>query len=251
MESDSLTAHSARAGAAFLAFLLIPACAAGPRLGTDEGRAAVVWQSEARERSETPGRQTEKDAERDLLAAARAAERNGSENLALADTLYRLAILRRQQGDTADAAQLYRRALEIREREQGPNHPDVALVLNNLAVLEAGQGNYAAAQPLLERALNIRQAAFGADHVLTAQSLSNLGLLDAARGDASAAERLYQRAIAILEKTDAPDKGELDRVLDNYAALLRDTGRDAEAEALEARARVVRAANGTPPDRTR
>jgi len=246
MRLTSVTDSSAHAAALF-AVLLTFGCATQPQLGKDEGRVAVVWQNEGRDSSGAPAVSAEKETERGLLAELRKEERKGTEDLALAGTLYRLAILRRQQGEFAEAEQLYRRALEIREREQGPNHPDVALVLNNLAALEAARGNYDAAQPLLERALAIRQTALGEDDVLTAESLNNLALLHAALGDAAAAEPLYRRALSILEKTGTARGDELARVLDNYAALLHETGRDTDAEALEARARVMRAAAGRQP----
>jgi tetratricopeptide (TPR) repeat protein len=240
--------YSSAHAAAVVAALLTFGCATPPHLGKDEGRVAVVWQNENRDSSAaraTPA-SAGKDTERGLLAELREEERKGGEDLALAGTLYRLAILRRQQGEFAEAEQLYRRALEIRERVQGPNHPDVAMVLNNLAALEVAQGSYDVARPLLERALAIRQTALGDDNVLTAESLSNLALLQAAQGDAAAAEPLYRRALSILEKTNTPCPDELTRVLDNYAALLHETGRDVDAEALEARARVLRAAGEEP-----
>jgi tetratricopeptide (TPR) repeat protein len=211
------------------------------------GRPAVTWRSEDHGSSPTPDVAAGQDTERGLLAELHDAEQRGISDLATAHTLYDLAILRRQQGALVEAEQLYRRALAIREREQGPNHPDVAVILNNLAGLEAAQGNYDAAQPLLERALTIRQTALGNEHGLTAQSLNNLALLYAAQDNAAAAEPLYQRALAILEKTDEPAEGELERVLDNYAALLHDTGRDTEAAALEARARMLHAGDRSAP----
>jgi len=225
------------------------------------GRPAVTWQSEDTGRAGTRDGRAEKDAEQELLADLREAERKGRNDLQVARTLYNLAILRRQQGEFTEAERLYRRALEIREREQGPDHPDVAVVLNNLAGLEAAQGHYDAAGPLLERALTIRQATLGDTHVLTAQSLNNLALLYAAQGNAAAAEPLYQRALSILEtaaehaeigaRKDGPQGEGLDRVLDNYAALLHETGRDAEADQFETRARVIRAAKETHPDSAR
>ncbi len=226
--------------AVFLVLLPAAGCVRSPQLGKDEGRAAITWETEPLTLGAAPAVSAATNSERELLAEVRSAETGGGEDLALASALYRLGILRRQQGKFPEAERLYRRALAIRERQQGPNHPDVAVVLNNLAALEAAEGDEAAAQPLLERALTIRQTAFGDEHVLTAQSLNNLALLYAAQGNTAAAEPLYQHALAILEK--APS-AELKRVLDNYAALLRDNGRDTEAEALEARARVMRAAD--------
>jgi tetratricopeptide (TPR) repeat protein len=256
---------------ALAVFMLAAGCATTqPELGMEApGRPAVTWHSENQAASPSPDAGAPTTTERELLAELHDAEKPGSNQLALADTLYNLAILRRQQGALVEAEQLYRRALAIRERELGANHPDVAVILNNLAVLEAAEGSYDDAQPLFERALAIRQSALGDAHVLTAQSLNNLGLLYAAQGDSAAAEPLYQHALAILEKTDvaatghpqthgaytvAPSRGdpqgdELARVLDNYAALLHDTGRDAEAAELEARARTLHGGEATDPPR--
>jgi tetratricopeptide (TPR) repeat protein len=232
----------------FAGLLLVAGCAAHTEFGMESpGRPAITWQGETPEASPTPNAQAQKKAEGALLAELHDAEQQGTDELALASTLYNLAILRRQQGRLDEAGQLYRRGLEIRERKQGPNHPDVATILNNLAALEAARGRYDAAQPLLERALTIRSTGLGDEHILTAESMNNLALLYAAQGNATAAEPLYQRAIAVLEKAGGSGTGELDRVLDNYAALLYDTGRDTKAQAIEARARVIRAVPGPSP----
>lgn len=243
MPSSPGTRFSAGAAAGLAALLWATGCITQPHVGMETpGRPEVTWHHETNNLPAEPDVKTDPDTERQLLAELQAGERGGAQDLGFAVTLYNLAILRRRQGRVDEAAQLYHRALEIREREEGPNHPEVATTLNNLAGLEAARGNYDAAQPLLERALAIRETALGPEHPLTAQSLNNLALLYAARGNAAAAEPLYQRALAIFEKAGTPPRGELRRVLDNYAALLRDSGRDAEAEQLEARARMLRAA---------
>jgi hypothetical protein len=56
------------------------------------------------------------------------------------------------------------RALAIREKAMGPEHPDVAQSLNNLAGLYQAQGQYAKAEPLHQRALAIREKVFGSEH---------------------------------------------------------------------------------------
>ena len=48
-----------------------------------------------------------------------------------------------------------KRALNIREKVLGPNHPDVAKQLNNLALLCQNQGRYAEVEEYYERALEI------------------------------------------------------------------------------------------------
>jgi tetratricopeptide (TPR) repeat protein len=235
--------------AARVALALVAAACAGcvtkPRVATeaDSGRPALTWTHEGSNASPASRPDADQEIEQRLRADEREAEHT-SDDVALAASLYNLAILRREQGKLPEAEGLYRRSLEIRERVEGADHPDVATTLNNLAGLKAAQGDYDAAQPLLERALAIRQAALGDEHTLTAESLSNLALLYAARGNAAAAEPLYQRALSILEKPggEAERRDDLGRVLDNYAALLYETGRDGQAVEIEERARILRAA---------
>ena len=69
---------------------------------------------------------------------------------------------------------LYKRALAIREKALGPDHPDVAKSLNNLAGLYREQGRYADAEPLFKRSLAIYEKALGPDHPDVATSLNNL-----------------------------------------------------------------------------
>ena len=50
------------------------------------------------------------------------------------------------------------RALVIREKGLGPEHPDTASTLNNLAVLYHDQGKYEEAESLHQRTLIIRDS---------------------------------------------------------------------------------------------
>jgi hypothetical protein len=50
-------------------------------------------------------------------------------------------MLLRDQGDFAGAEPLYARALAIREKAFGPEHPDTAASLNNLAGLLYARGD--------------------------------------------------------------------------------------------------------------
>ena len=81
------------------------------------------------------------------------------------------------QGNYAAAEPLYRRALAIREKALGPDHPDVATSLNNLALLLQKKGNYAAAEPLCRRALAIYEKALGTNHPDTITIRNNLNSL--------------------------------------------------------------------------
>ncbi len=82
----------------------------------------------------------------------------------MATNLNNLAILLRHQGEMAAARPLFARALAIRERVLGPDHPDTATSLDTLALLLQDQGELAAARSLFERALAIRERVLGPGH---------------------------------------------------------------------------------------
>ncbi|MCS6880196.1 MAG: tetratricopeptide repeat protein [Oscillochloridaceae bacterium] len=83
----------------------------------------------------------------------------------------------RSAGNYAAARPLYERALAIRERALGPDHPDTAQSLHNLAELFRVQGNYAAAEQLMIRALRIYEARLGPDHPDTQRARRNLAAI--------------------------------------------------------------------------
>jgi tetratricopeptide (TPR) repeat protein len=85
-------------------------------------------------------------------------------------------------GELAEARLLFERALAIREKGVGPDHPDTAMSLNNLARLLRDQGDLAAARPLQERALAIFENVFGPEHPNTAKCLVNFAHLLQAQG---------------------------------------------------------------------
>ncbi|NJO61976.1 MAG: tetratricopeptide repeat protein, partial [Richelia sp. RM2_1_2] len=62
-----------------------------------------------------------------------------------------------QEGKYAEAIPLAEKALAIREKVLGKEHPDVATSLNNLAGLYESQGNYSSSEPLYLRSLAIRE----------------------------------------------------------------------------------------------
>jgi tetratricopeptide (TPR) repeat protein len=143
-------------------------------------------------------------------------------------------------GALAAARPYYERALAIREKVLGPDHPDTAVSLNNLGNLLQAMGKLAAARPYYERALAIREKALGPDHHDTAQSLNNLGGLLQAMGELAAARPYYEGALAIREKALGPDHPDTAVSLNNLGALLASIGELAAARPYYERALAIR-----------
>ena len=92
-----------------------------------------------------------------------------------------LAWVRRYQSRYADAELLYKRSLAVCKKGLGPDHPDLAVLLNNLADLYRAQGRYAdALAPVLRKIGNKRASAWMLSHPLPPRfDTQNNGLMAA------------------------------------------------------------------------
>jgi tetratricopeptide (TPR) repeat protein len=173
------------------------------------------------------------------LACASLIEAHGFESKEAARLLNQAGCYLHQRARFSEAKPLLQRALVIKEKTLGPDHPSVADSLNNLAALYEDQGKYAEAELLYQRALAIREKALGPDHPDVASSLNNLGSLYRAQGEDAQADPLYQRALAIRERALGPEHPDVANSLNNLAALYRRQGRYEEAEPLLQRSLAV------------
>ena len=73
------------------------------------------------------------------------------------------------------------KALAIREKKLGPEHPDVAADAAALAAILDGQGKREEAEALFRRALNVFERIYGPHHYEVAVNLNNLGALHQAK----------------------------------------------------------------------
>jgi len=158
-----------------------------------------------------------------------------------------LAALAEAQSHTAPPfVDLYREALERRQKQFGPAHPKVAESLTNLALLLQNSGDSVSAEPLLRRALTIDEKAFGAQDARLATDLVHLGAVLEARRHPRAAEPVYRRALALKEQALGRDHSDVAEIAVKLAAALETAGnnRSANSESPKSR-RLSHAANAT------
>jgi tetratricopeptide (TPR) repeat protein len=132
-------------------------------------------------------------------------------------------------------------ALTTFEREYGPDHPDVANILNNLAGIYADQGDYTEAARLAQRSVTIMEQTTGSPdlELLRIQSLRSLAGVYRAQGCYAESESLYQRALASAEDALGTDHLETAACLNDLAVLYKYTGQFATAARLYRRALAV------------
>jgi tetratricopeptide (TPR) repeat protein len=174
------------------------------------------------------------------LACASLIEAYGFESKEVARLLNQAGYYLYDRARFSEAEPLLERALAIKEKTLGLDHPSVATGLDNLAGLYYKQGKYAQAEPLCQRALAIDEKALGPNHPGVATDLNNLAESYRLQGKYAQAEPLYQRALAIDEKALGPGHPGVATDLNNLAGLYSDQGEYAQAEPLYQRALAIR-----------
>jgi serine/threonine protein kinase/tetratricopeptide (TPR) repeat protein len=145
--------------------------------------------------------------------------------------LYALGMLRYQQGENAEAKELYIRSLNILESSKAPQ-TDVSPVLNDLATVYISDHQWTPAKQAYEQALEIDRRALGDDHPKVAFRLQNLAIVAQNMGDLKQAETLYRDALQRELRAYGDRHPEVAVTKGNYGLLLQREGRLAEAEPL-------------------
>ena len=140
----------------------------------------------------------------------------------------------------SEAMPVAMRCLEIRERELGPDHPDVGLALFTVGNIYSDIPNLQKAEEYYRRAIVNRSKALGSDHVSLASIFNNYGLVykDMARYPEALA--LFDRALEIRERALSPDHLLVASVLNNIALVLRLRGDIERAQNLYTRVLSIR-----------
>ena len=135
------------------------------------------------------------------------------------------------------------RALEIRRRLLGEEHPDTLESMEQLARLLRARGRYDEAEAQFAKVLSIRRRTLGEEHPRTLYTMSRMAWLLYKKDRPDEAEALYRQALAIRRRVLGPDHDDTLECMMDLGTLYRLVGRYAEAEAIleETLARARRA----------
>jgi tetratricopeptide (TPR) repeat protein len=158
----------------------------------------------------------------------------------LGTMLNNIALIYRRSGRQKAAEPYYLHALELYEKQLGPEHADVASVLNNLAVFYTNERRFDEAEKTHLRALGVREKILPPTHSDIAQSKCNLAVVYHSRGDYAKASELYRASLKTWEEATSKPPADYEIVASNYADLLRSLGKARQANQLEDRARKLR-----------
>lgn len=120
----------------------------------------------------------------------------------------------------------YQEALASLEQAFGPNHIEVAEVLNSMGLVLKKRADYDGAEQYYKRAIRIVHDTFGHDqeHYKLGIYYNNLADLDRKRNRFDEALELYQRALTSIEKTLGPEHSEAAEILHNIGQVQHQLG---------------------------
>jgi serine/threonine protein kinase/Tfp pilus assembly protein PilF len=130
-----------------------------------------------------------------------------------------MGIVYRSLGLFDSAQVLLEKALDIRTKALGADHPDVAITLSDLGYVLWRKGDFAKAKVLQEQALAVREKRLGPDTKEVADSLHDLGTLNYTQGNYAEARRLLERSLAIREKVLGPENADVANTLNSLGAI--------------------------------
>lgn len=102
-----------------------------------------------------------------------------------------------RQNHPAEAARIFRQAVEAAESQVGAGNPETAILLRNLALAYRGEGAYRRAEEAASRSLRILEQALGKEDPALVVSLNVLGEALAEMGRLTEARWVLRRAVSL------------------------------------------------------
>ena len=138
----------------------------------------------------------------------------------------------RDLGLYPEAQRQLERAVELRRRTLGEDHPDTLRSLDKLAVLYWRQGKYAQAEPLFSKILDKRSRVLGPQNPETLDAMESLALLYKDQGRYPQAEPLYTKVLELQRRVLGEENPGTLETTERLALLYLDEGKYALAEPL-------------------
>lgn len=135
----------------------------------------------------------------------------------------------------ANALPLFQRALTIREKGLGPEHPQIADSLSLLGHITYSLGQYADATLFYQRAFVLYEKIYGPEHPSALRAQYHIARLYRRQGQYTEAADLYQKVLSLQESTQGPEHPRTIETLQQLAELYRRQGRHAETLPLLAK----------------
>ncbi|KAK7994247.1 kinesin light chain [Apiospora marii] len=152
--------------------------------------------------------------------------------LSTLDSMNNLALVLNRQGKYAEAEEMHRETLALRETVLGREHPDTLDSMNALAIVLGNQGKYEEAAQQQGQALEGYKNILGEEHPRTLDSMNNLALVLDSQGKYVEAEEMHRETLALKQTVLGRGHPSTLDSMNNLALVLNRQGKYAEAEEM-------------------
>jgi serine/threonine protein kinase len=139
-----------------------------------------------------------------------------------------------------EASKQLERALNLRRRVLGPEHPDTLKSMSDLAIVYVDEGRYGQGEALHSQTLEIRRRVLGPEHPDTLKSMNRLVVVYDREGKYAEAEALGSQALEIQRRVLGPEHLDTLSTVNRLAFVYYREGKYAQAEALDGQTLEVR-----------
>jgi tetratricopeptide (TPR) repeat protein len=176
----------------------------------------------------------------DLTNYITISEKDRNYLLVAARDLNYYAVLCIKIGNYKEAENLLSKAVEIREKVLGTEHPHTADTYSNIATVYYHQGNYPSALEFYQKALKIDEKVFGIEDSDTATTYNNIAKVYRYQGNYPSALEFYQKALKIREKALGLEHPDTATTYNNIAVVYDNQGDYQSALAFYQKALKIR-----------
>ena len=155
---------------------------------------------------------------------ARFLNENNREDVDVGALFNNMAGVYNNQGNYEKALEYFGKALAIRERVLGTEHPDTAVTYNNIASVFRTQGEYKKALEYFEKALAIREWVLRTEPPDMAVTYNNMAGVYKDLGEYKKALEYYGKALAIKERVFGTEHPSTAVTYNNMAGVFRTQG---------------------------
>ena len=153
----------------------------------------------------------------------------GESSIQYMSALLELGNLQYRRGQLDQAEATTEEVLELNKAHYGPDHPEVASVMNTLALIYEGNGNFEAAIATIRQVIDIRRNQPEPGHNLAA-NLNNLAIMLHRTGELEESDLLFREAVEVVKEIWGDNHPYMAFTLNGYAGLHQQRGMYADAE---------------------
>jgi tetratricopeptide (TPR) repeat protein len=135
-------------------------------------------------------------------------------------------------GKYAEAEQMLRQTLMLKEKVLGEEHPSTLDSMNNLAIALDSQGKYEEAEQMHRQTLMLTKKVLDEKHPSTLDSMNNLAIVLHSQGKYEEAEQMHRQTLMLTKKVLGKEHPHTLDSMNNLAELLDSQGKYEEAEQM-------------------